>query len=419
MRIYGLALCSLFASLLMTGCKTYRKMNDVTWSEIASSNECSVTISSLSDAAKLALVGNPELNLLRLNVSGSEKIVKASGWWEDPQFGFDLMRIINPSRHPFLGGGVLGFTVPLFGTKTIETDIAAAKTNSIYERIKARECEVAVEARKLAIDCYYLLKSLAIIERYGKDASVTRAEDKAFALYKAGECPITEVNSIYRRKHEREHLSMALRERKISVETQFRKLAGLSPECAVRFALEMKTPPSPRKMQPEPEKLVSHPIVKAELSLLNVAEHEFKLQIRKQYPELSVGPQFGNEEGADRIGFNMGVTLPVWNRNRLSIAQAGLEREKHRYSALEIWRSLAVQQHADVIAYQNHSCHGPVAKADVESVEKLFSAGELSVAAYLGEREEILRQSISEIEWQNDLAVKRDALRKYDLTIFE
>jgi hypothetical protein len=172
-------------------------------------------------------------------------------------------------------------------------------------------------------------------------------------------------------------------------------------------------------LDPNPERLVSHPIVKAELSQLQVAENEFKLQIRKQYPELSIGPQFGNEEGSDRIGFNIGVTLPIWNRNRLSIAESEYERDKRKFSVFEIWRSLAVQEYVDNKAYQNLFGHGSLATTDAGRVEKLFSAGELSVVAYLGEREEILKQSLSEMEWQNNLAVYRDRLKKYDLTIFE
>lgn len=409
----------LVAFLSVSGCKSYDKMKEASWSDVSSSSAKIVTISSLADAAKIALVGNPELNLLRLDISGSEKLVKESGWWEDPQFGFDLMRIVNPSDHPFLGGGALGFTVPLFGTKKIETEIAESKVDSLYERVKARECEIAVESRRLAIDYYYALKMISLIDEYNNDRSIAEAEDKVSVLYKSGECTVADVNSIMRRKHEREHLLMDFREKKSSAEAQFRQLAGLCPDSIINFKLEIKPPSHQPKLDPNPERLVSHPIVKAELSQLQVAENEFKLQIRKQYPELSIGPQFGNEEGSDRIGFNIGVTLPIWNRNRLSIAESEYERDKRKFSVFEIWRSLAVQEYVDNKAYQNLFGHGSLATTDAGRVEKLFSAGELSVVAYLGEREEILKQSLSEMEWQNNLAVCRDRLKKYDLTIFE
>ena len=51
-------------------------------------------------------------------------------------------------------------------------------------------------------------------------------------------------------------------------------------------------------------------------------ELELDREIRRQYPELSLGPAYTREDGYNRIGVTGSLTLPFWNRNRVGIATA-------------------------------------------------------------------------------------------------
>ena len=114
------------AAVLVTGCRSYEPA-PIDWeAELKTGATNAVGISSLEDAATLALVGNRELNAMRLKAAGSAKVAKESGWWEDPELDFDFMRIVNPSAHPFLGGASLAFSVPLSGALALDEKSAAA-----------------------------------------------------------------------------------------------------------------------------------------------------------------------------------------------------------------------------------------------------------------------------------------------------
>jgi outer membrane protein TolC len=58
-----------------------------------------------------------------------------------------------------------------------------------------------------------------------------------------------------------------------------------------------------------------------------VAERQLELEIRRQYPDLQIGPGFGREDGEDRLLFGFSLPLPLLNRNRAGIATASAQRD--------------------------------------------------------------------------------------------
>lgn len=86
--------------------------------------------------------------------------------------------------------------------------------------------------------------------------------------------------------------------------------------------------------------LTRHPRVLAVLAKHNGCESRLDAEIRRQYPELKVGPAYEREEGIDRLGIVAGLTLPLWNRNRKGIAEATGERHAARCEVINEWRSL-------------------------------------------------------------------------------
>ena len=80
----------LLAAIL--GCQSYRPLPiDWTREHAVWLEKGALTFDTLEDVARLALVGNPELNALRLKRAASEKVAAQTGWWEDPEIGGDLL----------------------------------------------------------------------------------------------------------------------------------------------------------------------------------------------------------------------------------------------------------------------------------------------------------------------------------------
>ncbi len=63
-----------------------------------------------------------------------------------------------------------------------------------------------------------------------------------------------------------------------------------------------------------------------------VAERTFELEIRKQYPDLQIGPGYGLEDGQDQVLMGLSLPLPVLNANRQAIARAEANRSVARAS---------------------------------------------------------------------------------------
>jgi outer membrane protein TolC len=167
-------------------------------------------------------------------------------------------------------------------------------------------------------------------------------------------------------------------------------LLGLHPSTPVTFLLDEA---SAHKMPewPSDEGLVHHPRVLEKLASLEAGEEELLAEIRKQYPEVSLGPAYGNEEGKNRIGLTLGVSLPLWNRNRLGIATAEGARDLARHQAITEWKRLVEER--TVLATAHASARNverqlseerlPVAKAAAERMGKLFRFGESSLQALI------------------------------------
>ncbi|MFT5110636.1 MAG: cobalt-zinc-cadmium efflux system outer membrane protein, partial [Pseudoalteromonas tetraodonis] len=58
-----------------------------------------------------------------------------------------------------------------------------------------------------------------------------------------------------------------------------------------------------------------------------VAEQTLLREVRKQYPDVTIGPQGESDEGQSRIGFVGGIPVPILNSNKGGIAKARAERE--------------------------------------------------------------------------------------------
>ena len=189
---------ALLAAGILCGCRSYEP-KPIDWNEEANAGVTNeVRIASLDDAVTLALIGNRELNALRLKSANSAKAAKESGWWEDPELDFDLMRIINPSEHPFLGGASIAFTIPLSGATAI-----AAKADELYAQadiaeIKAAERDTGAEVRHAAIRLAALRRRAALLSEHDSDERIVRARENVGKLHEAGEVSASELAGVQR-----------------------------------------------------------------------------------------------------------------------------------------------------------------------------------------------------------------------------
>ena len=403
------------AAGIFCGCRSYEP-KPIDWNEEANAGVTNeVRIASLEDAVMLALIGNRELNALRLKSANSAKAAKESGWWEDPELDFDLMRIINPSEHPFLGGASIAFTIPLSGATAI-----AAKADELYAQadiaeIKAAERDTGAEARHAAIRLAALRRRAALLSEHDSDERIVRARENVGKLHEAGEVSASELAGVQRQKHIRHHALMETEREIAETEIAFLRILGLRPGTKIVLTLPLRDRPSMPSGADDPLDLVRHPKVEAALARLGGTEKSLEAEIRRQYPDLKLGPAYANEEGLDRFGLIAGASIPLWNRNRKGIAEAEGTRDEARLAAIDMWRSLVCDAATARVHLSNLLIHPPIPANEREQTDKLADAGELTPLDYLAVREQIFDLRLDELNWRRDVALAAAELQRFKI----
>ena len=406
---------ALLAAGILCGCRSYEP-KPIDWNEEANAGvTIEVRIASLDDAVTLALIGNRELNALRLKSANSAKAAKESGWWEDPELDFDLMRIINPSEHPFLGGASIAFTIPLSGATAI-----AAKADELYAQadiaeIKAAERDTGAEVRHAAIRLAALRRRAALLSEHDSDERIVRARENVGKLHEAGEVSASELAGVQRQKHIRHHALMETEREIAETEIAFLRILGLRPGTKIVLTLPLRVRPSMPSDADDPLELVRHPKVEAALARLGGTEKSLEAEIRRQYPDLKLGPAYANEEGLDRFGLIAGISIPLWNRNRKGIAEAEGTRDEARLAAIDMWRSLVCDAATARVHLSNLLMHPPIPANEREQTDKLADAGELTPLDYLAVREQIFDLRLDELNWRRDVALAAAELQRFKI----
>ena len=398
---------------ILGGCKAYKPLERIDWDERVKSAKIKVRISSLEDAEKLALIGNTTLNQMRCEAAGADEVIKETGWWEDPEIGLDLSRIVDPAANPFQGGVSATFTIPISQVYKLEKKAARAYAASERSKILSAENTIAVEARKIAAALFFIDEKKRVLKAFESDASIAKAIADSEKLFLAREYTLSDLNSVKRRKHERDHALMELDDERISTEREFRAIAGLLSCTEIEIAFTLKEPQTTSLKAPSPADLARHPAVKAALAELDLKESELETEIRKQYPDLKIGTDISIEKGNDKAGLFAGMSVPLWNLNRKAIAEARKDRAVKRAEALGVWKSITVEAKASEERLATLLAH-PVAPASEETdAAGLLEAGEVTPLEYLEIREEILALTLENVRWRRAVTLAHEELAKY------
>jgi outer membrane protein TolC len=103
---------------------------------------------------------------------------------------------------------------------------------------------------------------------------------------------------------------------------------GLAPQSAVKLVPSLAfTLPATAGSTTDPLAAAANPELAAIRAQYAIAEAALKLEVRKQYPDLTIGPGYATDQGDDRATLGLSLPLPIWNRNASGVAQATAERE--------------------------------------------------------------------------------------------
>lgn len=399
--------------LALSGCKTYAP-DAIDWEReisVYGDKTVRVRVSGIADLERLALIGNKEINMLRLQSAKSESVSKDTGWWEDPELEFDLNRIVNPSESPWLGGVSMTFTIPLSGAPRLEAEAAKFYSEADVWAVKSAERKLMTNVRKAVSGISSLVKKRDMLGAYLNDPALTNALKRLDSLSFVGEIPRADFVAARREYHARMHAHSVAASDVRSAALELNGLLGFAPNTIIDgledISLDLTVTAVTDRI-PALE-FMRHPSVKECLARFEASERSLEAEIRKQYPELKLGPAYSQEESTDRFGVVGGLTLPLWNRNRKAIAEAEGDRKLARQDAIDAWRSVvfgygdALQRYC-LAKERLESCSAACPVEATRQSDALREIGEIDDREYLSRKSELLDSRLLELEAQETCA---------------
>ena len=280
---------------------------------------------SLYEAEIVALTLNPDLRIARLEAGVAQSDAKFAGLWQDPSLNLNLLKIQESIPHPWYINPTLTFTIPLSGRLKIAKNRADAELKVELDRVYETERQVVLQLRDSWMSWSALKKKLDQTRKALQE--LDSLAQTTTSLTELGEMPVTESRLFLMEREIQREQMIALENQSRKESIRIRSLMGLAPNAP----LDLKEHLNHQTNEPEYSNWVDRNPTLARLrSEHEVAEKTLQLEVRKQYPDLNIGPQAESDAGQNRIGLGGTLPLPVLNGNKGAIASARIKRNLAR-----------------------------------------------------------------------------------------
>lgn len=289
---------------------------------------------SAGEAELVALVFNAELRIARARAGVTRAGADNAGLWDDPTIGADIVRIIESAPHPWKVFTSIGLTLPISGRLEIEKQRAGVAHAAELARVVEREWLVRMEVRRAWVRWAVIGAQIEA----GKEllARIDDVVSVVDAMERFGELSRTEAR-LFRVERAGAAAELTLLESRLAeAGLVLKRLMGLSPAADVPLSGAGVIPfldgPGGDETVSETEQglVLGSPLLLATLAEYELAERTLELEIRKQYPDLQIGPGYGYEDGQNQLLLGLSVPIPIFNANRRDIAEAEAAREVAR-----------------------------------------------------------------------------------------
>lgn len=281
----------------------------------------------LAEARIVALFHNPAARAARMKAQVPVLSAAKAGLWDDPELSFDGLRILQSVDKPWIIGSSLAFTLPLSGRLNVEKAKAKAEGRAALVEAWGVEQEILGKLETEWADCAAARRALEA----GKLAQRELSEVVAITrrLEEAGELISAEAVA-FRVAESRAFLETERLARNVS-ESEAGIMATLGLLPGTPLLLNVAEEPVQVAAIPGRKDLLDrNPSVALREAEYEVAEESLRLEVRRQYPDLTIGPAYGNEDGDSRVGLGFSVPLPVLNGNKRSIVESTARRDAAR-----------------------------------------------------------------------------------------
>ena len=334
----------------------------------------------------LAVLLNPDLKALRAKTGVTDAQAFAAGLLPDPSFQASFDKLLSgPDSFNGLGAQI-GFDLNQLRTRAATRASGEASKRQVRLDLAWAEWQAAGQARLLGIRILALTDQLTIARKSAETAQ--RLFEASSRAAGRGDISGADLDSRRQALLDASGKARAAERDLVAARSDLNKQLGLPPDIHLTLA----PAPGPR-VPPAADEIVRRAVVeRLDLQALragyDVAEAGLHVAVLDQFPNLSI-TLTGARDTANNwtIGPQVGLTLPLWNRNRGNIAIASATRDqlKAEYEARLFQTRAEIEaavtgiaserrQRADLIAQM------PALERYAEATERAARRGDLSAA---------------------------------------
>ena len=415
-------ICTLCA-LLCSGCATYSpdppdlRNNAEAWRRMSQEIAPTGRLTTLNwlQMSALGLQLNPDLNKARLKFLNSKQAKQYAGLWEDPSLSLDAARYLTGVQYD--RGVTLGLSIPVSGRTVLARKVAEMYAESDYRELQAQENDYLMRLRTLS---YLIQITHTKHELICRRLEQAREESASIAhLHEMGEAAAADLHEAEQRESDLIKEHQELESAHLDKHLELIAMLGLHPAVGrIEVAADLPHGVPAKAPTPTEEGLLAHPRLLSAMSAYRTTEAELKLEIRKQYPDISLGPGLAHEEGNNKLKLEFGFTLPLWNRNREGIARAKGNRAMSRQSAIDQYHELVQQAYSLGMRQElvRKHCMAEYSRLTAlqqatEQQEKLYRLGEAALPALASTRHETYTRCLAYLDCLAELLEIQVALQ--------
>lgn len=282
------------------------------------------------------LEGSPTLELARTNAAAAGALAEIATPLPNPTlgvgplYGLDLEPNAPNPLVPFVE---FGFSIPLSGRRGYQDEVNELLAEEARTEVVVAHRHAYLRLRELfaarILTHQQLQAQTEILESARRSEAVTRQ------LVGAGAASALDVGLMQLEVTDGEKGLLDIRERLVDLEAALAALIGIAARHLSAPIADLEQLPAIVLPELDAAKrllLENHHTLSVLRARYAVAEKQLRLEIAKQYPDLTIGAAYSGDPGDTKkvLGLTLGINLPLFDRNQRGIAIAEQQRERIR-----------------------------------------------------------------------------------------
>ncbi len=368
-----------------------------------------------------AVYYHPRLDLARAELAAAEAAVITARQVPNPSLSFEELsyNLSVPTPSPWTVAPVINFLIETFGKREFRTGKARALLDAARADLATASWQVRTGVRNALLNLWAAQHRVALLrQKLVLQNELVALLEERFAVGQASALDVA------RERTARNQIGLAIRaaERQgVDALTRLAAAVGVARQAVKGISPSFRPFERPERLgrhfsagELRREALVGRSDVQGLLAEYAAAESALRLQIAKQYPDITLGPGYGYSQGQNMFLLLPAVDLPVFNQNQGPIAEALARRQEAaaRFIALQTEIIDAIDGAAasyraanQALATANRLLAGERDRA--HRMQQSFAAGQVDRAALLTARIERITAEQSRFE---TLVAQRQAL---------